>query len=252
MSVIRNRSSQSYLRAVANTQHGSSYKDACLGLLRLTEGHRVADLGCGPGVDLTALRAGVGASGEVIGVDLDHEALDSASQTHPWARLLHGDIAHVGDLPDSSVDRVKTDRVLQHVDDPSQVVAEIARLLAPGGRAVLCEPDWDTLILDVEPSISQRYRDFVTSTVIRNSAVGRQLARLCRSSGMVVETVLANTAVITDPREAETVLGLRRVSERAAQAGALTRQEAEVIADIENAQECCAAVSVILTVAVQP
>ena len=51
---------------------------------------------------------------------------------------MRGDIHAVG-LPDASVDRVHTDRVLQHVADPAGVLAEVARVLRPGGLFGLVE-----------------------------------------------------------------------------------------------------------------
>lgn len=42
-------------------------------LLRLSEGHRVLDVGCGPGGSLPFLRAATGATGEVVGVEISPE-----------------------------------------------------------------------------------------------------------------------------------------------------------------------------------
>ncbi|HSN11884.1 MAG TPA: methyltransferase domain-containing protein, partial [Propionibacteriaceae bacterium] len=241
-----------YLETVAASPHGVGYKELCVELLELAEGQGVVDLGCGPGLDLPRLVRAVGTSGGVVGVDLDEGALLAARRSAPSARLIHADVARVVGLSDGSVDRVKTDRVLQHVSDPSAVVAEVVRLLRRGGRVVFCEPDWDTLVLDIDPAVSRRYRDFVTATVIHNPVVGRELPRLSRAAGLHVEAVSAYTSVMTEASEVRGILGLSRVAERAVEAGALTADEAAIVAGVEASDHCLAAVSLVLTVATKP
>lgn len=71
----------------------------------------------------------------MIGIDADPDALRQARER--TAELAHvevveGDI-HATSLPDASVDRVHTDRVLQHVADIVGVLGEARRVLRPGG-----------------------------------------------------------------------------------------------------------------------
>ncbi|WP_424710028.1 methyltransferase domain-containing protein [Kitasatospora acidiphila] len=39
--------------------------------------------------------------------------------------------------------------VLQHVTEPEQVLAEMLRVIRPGGRIALADPDYDTQVLDI-------------------------------------------------------------------------------------------------------
>ena len=58
--------------------------------LRLKEGHRVLDLGCGPGGSLTFLRAAVGATGEVVGVEISARVAALAERRiarHGWSNV---------------------------------------------------------------------------------------------------------------------------------------------------------------------
>lgn len=107
--------------------------DARYGPLR---GQRVLDLGCGPGWYTTALRA-VGA--EVTPVDNSEEEMALAGG--PPARAL---LADAGALPldDASVDGVFCSNLLEHTPDAAPVIAEIERVLKPGGWAYVSWTNW--------------------------------------------------------------------------------------------------------------
>src|SRR5689334_4507551 len=104
-----------YLDAAAATGVGMSYKRRLLELLEVEPGQTAVDLGCGPGTDLGALAAAVGGGGRVVGVDRDTGMLAEARRRHPGAELRRGDL-HALPIDGGSADRVKVDRVLQHVD----------------------------------------------------------------------------------------------------------------------------------------
>lgn len=216
-----------YLLRAAGGEAGRSYKSMVMERLDLGPGLTVADLGCGAGADLAAMLA---AGSAVIGVDLDPEMLcRAASAVPPGAalELVHGDL-HEPPLPDASVDRARTDRVMQHVRDPGRVLAQARRVLRPGGRLVMAEPDWDTLAVDhPERELTRSYTRFVADRVVRNSSIGRELPRLAVAGGFEVADVTAVTPVFRDRAAADAILGFRRVTARAVEAGYLTEPEAE-------------------------
>ncbi len=210
---------------IANSGVGRAYKDLAAGELAIAPGHVVLDLGCGPGADLLAFAAAAGDGGRVIGLDSDPEALAKARAR--VADLAHVEVIeadlHAIGLPDTSIDRVHTDRVLQHVADPAAALTEARRVLRPSGRAVFAEPDWDTLIIDYpDLTVARAYTRFVTEQVVRNDAIGRQLPRLVLDAGFDVADVTPVTTVMRDVRAADKVLGLKRVTDRAVAAGYLT------------------------------
>lgn len=218
-----------YLTRLAASTHGQAYKKVAAAAMGIRAGDVVLELGCGPGADLGRFAAAVGDDGRVIGVDSDphaaREAADSCARM-PQVDVCVGDIHALG-LRDASVDRAHTDRVLQHVADPAAVLAETRRVLRGEGTAVFCEPDWDTLVIDYPGLLTARaYTRYITEQVIRNPAIGRQLARLATGAGFRVEKVMPLTAVFRDVQAADKVFGFRRVTERAVGAGYLTQQAA--------------------------
>jgi ubiquinone/menaquinone biosynthesis C-methylase UbiE len=214
-----------YLIRLAKSDLGQAYKSLAITELGIEAGDTVLDLGCGPGADLPPLAQAAGPDGSVIGIDHDKDAAEQAraSVAHlPNAHVRVTDVHFVG-LPDGSVDRVRTDRVLQHVADPALVLREARRMLRPGGRAVFAEPDWDTLILDYPaPAVSRSYRQFIVERVVRNACVGRQVPRLAEEAGFTTLSVIPATVVFRDAARADQVLGFHRVTERAVAAGYLS------------------------------
>jgi ubiquinone/menaquinone biosynthesis C-methylase UbiE len=219
-----------YLTRLAASNLGRAYKALVLQEMAIERGHTVIDLGCGPGADLRAFAESTGPSGTVLGLDSDESAVEQARRAVADltnVRVQQGDL-HQLDVPRGSLDRAHTDRVLQHVVDPSRALVEVHRALRPGGSAVFAEPDWDTLVIDFpRPTVASEYRRFITDRVVRNSRIGRQLPRLAEAAGLIVTRIVPVTAVFRDANEADKILGFHRVTERAVAADYLAAADAE-------------------------
>lgn len=217
-----------YLDAVAGTEAGMDYKRRFLDALDLSPGHAVADLGCGPGTDLGRLADAVGDSGAVIGVDRDPRMRAEARRRFADRGAVEVRAGDLHDLPlaDAGVDRVRTDRVLQHVDAPAAAFAQARRVLRPGGLFGVAEPDWDSLVVaEQDVTTSRRFCRFVADR-IRNPTIGRDLPRLSTAAGFGIRSVAAIPVVLDDFAAADRILGLRRNSARAVEAGALAARDA--------------------------
>jgi arsenite methyltransferase len=104
----------------------------------LREGEVVLDLGSGGGIDVILSARRVGPAGVAYGLDMTDEMLALARQNAADAGIanahfLKGVIEQVP-LPSESVDVVISDCVINLSVDKPAVVAEIARVLKPGGR----------------------------------------------------------------------------------------------------------------------
>jgi arsenite methyltransferase len=104
----------------------------------LNPGERVLDLGSGGGIDVLLSARRVGAAGFAYGVDMTDEMLDLARANAAKAgvanvEFVKGSIEHVP-LPDATVDVVISNCVINLSVDKPAVLAEMFRVLRPGGR----------------------------------------------------------------------------------------------------------------------
>ena len=98
-------------------------------------GRRVLDLGCRYG----ALTRAYSEGNEVVGMDVDHEALAEAAKL--GIETLHGDVTERLPVEDASFDVVVCGELLEHLPFPERTVAEVRRVLRPGGWFVGSVPN---------------------------------------------------------------------------------------------------------------
>jgi SAM-dependent methyltransferase len=113
-------------------------------------GQRVLDLGCGFGRHaFEAYRRGA----HVVAVDRSHDeveqvaamfrAMEAAGEVprRLTARAVRADLLALP-FPDASFDAVMASEVLEHIPDDAGAIAEIARVVRPGGRVAVTVPRW--------------------------------------------------------------------------------------------------------------
>ncbi len=93
--------------------------------------------GCGVGMYVKAL---LPHSHEVYGMDIEGEHLTIAATNAPGARLQLAACEQLP-YPDNCMELVLSHEVLEHVQDDYEAAAEMARVLTPGGRAVIFAPN---------------------------------------------------------------------------------------------------------------
>lgn len=115
--------------------------------LALRDGMKVADLGAGPGHYGIAAAAAVGNDGKVYLVDIQEDVLRHAVSTaHAQGRrnveMVWGDLERVGGtkLKEASMDAAILSNTLFQVEHKQNLVAEVARILKPGGKLLVV--DW--------------------------------------------------------------------------------------------------------------
>ncbi|WP_370969378.1 class I SAM-dependent methyltransferase [Amycolatopsis sp. cg9] len=107
------------------------------------------DAACGTGRYAAILAA---RGHRVIGVDSSPGMLARARERVPTADFRLGDLTALP-VADASVDLVTCGLALTHVGDLGPVLAEFARVLRPGGRAVLCDVHPESVARGSIPSL---------------------------------------------------------------------------------------------------
>jgi ubiquinone/menaquinone biosynthesis C-methylase UbiE len=102
----------------------------------------VLDLGCGPGGFLATLAPHCG---EIVGVDVVRTFVDKCRETIAEARLPNARAEWSPDgtipFPPATFDVVTMVDTLHHCDDPRAVLADVRRVLKPGGALLMLEPN---------------------------------------------------------------------------------------------------------------
>ncbi len=122
-------------------------------------GEHILELGTGNGIFARELIHSVGSDGHVIGLDSSDAILEMARHLCPNGEFLLGDAQ---DLPfeDARFDAIVAAQVFCFLGDVDHALSEAFRVLKPGGRMIILETDWDTLVWHTQnPELMGRMLD---------------------------------------------------------------------------------------------
>ena len=164
-------------------------RDADFFLPHLRSGMRVLDVGCGPGGITVGLAEAV-APGEAVGVDFQSAQVEqaralAAERGVANARFEVGD-AYQLPFPDGSFDAVFAHAVLIHLREPVRALAEMRRVLRPGGIAGVRDPDLGTVVFTPPTPLLEQRRELHVRVLRHNGGdpvIGRHYRRLLLEAG---------------------------------------------------------------------
>lgn len=175
------------LSAMYETPDVRRRRRIALAALDAQPGERVLDVGCGPGFFVSDLLAVVGPTGAVVGVDSSEPMLALAGSRcgkSPNAEFHEG-AATALPFGDAEFDAALSVQVMEYVDDIPLALAEIYRVVKPGGRLMIWDTDWSTVSWH---SSDQARMDAVLEdwdAHLSNPALPRTLASHLRAAGWI-------------------------------------------------------------------
>ncbi len=162
----------------------------------LTERSEVLDIGCGTGDIAVALHEKFKC--RVTGIDFSQEMVEHCLTTHgdKGITFRKGNILAL-EIPDGALDTVLSLSVLEWVKDYRGAVAEVARVLKPGGRWIVSIPNWGSITRRLELLLS-RLRSGSYLRELRNRHSPAELQVLARENGLTVEKSLYHVFPVYD------------------------------------------------------
>lgn len=159
-------------------------------------GHRLLDLGCGPGFCTKEMAFIAGASGHVIGVDRSEAFIAHLKQTAALHLLpIEGVCQDFNDLQldDNSLDGMYCRWALAWIPNPMEILDKVYEALKPGGRMVIQEYyDWSTHQTEPKlPGLDRAIAAALKSFKEQDGEidVGRYLPEFLTSLGMEIASI---------------------------------------------------------------
>jgi arsenite methyltransferase len=164
-----------------------------LQVLNLAAGENVLDIGSGPGLLAQEMTAMVGPLGRVCGIDSSGAMVamaESRCAGKPWAEFRTADAAKLP-YPDASFDAAVSTQVYEYVRDIAAALGELHRVLRPGGRAVILDTDYGSLVIHTKDALRMARVLAAWDQHFVYPDLPRRLTRLLRHAGFAVRQRLA-------------------------------------------------------------
>ncbi len=164
-------------------------RSTMLAALAPITGDRICDIGFGAGSELFRLARIVGPSGRAVGVEASQLMCDETQRRAVGAGVevdvIQADGRSTG-FPDAHFDGLRMERVIQHVGDVSGFLREAMRIVRPGGRIVVADTDWGSLMIHPgDRLLINRFKSGYETGYLADPWAGRTLHGAMLDAGLV-------------------------------------------------------------------
>lgn len=221
-----------------NPDDPETYRDI-FQLLQVQEGQYILDIGCGLGSVARALAQSTGASGLAIGVDNSKTMIRQCHQLSKDSCLsvkFYVANAHYLPFDDGIFDGCCSIGLLEIVDNPYQVLAEMVRVAKRGAHIVVRAPDFGTVALDAtDREVTRKFYEFLCDAEM-NGWIGRQLLGLYKEFNLTDIIIVPQTWIERDYKLLHYIWSSTGWIERAQASGVVSAAEVDRwLAQLEEA-----------------
>jgi arsenite methyltransferase len=216
-------------------------RHATLRALGLRPGERVLDVGSGPGLLAAEMAQAVGPTGHVTGFDIS-DAMLALGQRRCSNLNGAGRVSFVKadatalPFPDATFDAATSIQVYEYIADLSTALAELHRVLRPGGRALILDTDWDSIVWHATDTDRMRRLLAAWTQRFADPHLPRSLASQLRTAGFGVNQ--PQVLVLLNPDYSPDTYSIANgeiMADFAVTRGQLTREEANAwLADLHQ------------------
>lgn len=215
--------------------NGGQFTDRLVAQASIPQGAKALDIGCGSGVVTFRLSRAVGVQGEVVGLDLNAEALERGRQKSIELGLTNTSFLK-RDLFEFALEGLQFDvitcrRVLMYLPDQAAVAKVFRSLLKPNGVLIIQEHDATLRHSTSRRPLADQARAWVWDTVKAegaNPGTGFQLHQLLTGAGFSDIAISAEAVVETPSQTVPTAEIIRFMLPRIEAAGIATASEIDV------------------------
>jgi ubiquinone/menaquinone biosynthesis C-methylase UbiE len=126
----------------------AAQRRALLETIAPRSGEKALDIGCGPGFVTEELARAVGPTGAVQAMDNSESSVMMTQRRCAESANVQVQLAEATQLPyaDGQFDLAVSTQVYEFIPDVQLALAELHRVLRPGGRAAIIDTDWQTIL----------------------------------------------------------------------------------------------------------
>jgi len=171
----------------------------------LRPGMKLLDVGCGPG-SITLGLAEIVAPGQVVGIDIQSAQVEQARAAARGIASVRFEVADIYGLPfpDASFDAAFANGVVMHLREPVRALAELRRVLRPGGIAGVRDPDFGASLYAPTTPLLERWLALRVQVRQHNGGdpfLSRHYRRLLLEAGFVRAEAGASVDSAGSPEE---------------------------------------------------